>query len=92
MNFAKLFADNRAKVIKLNNKQEVAKVQSKIDKFENTNLLNIKWIGEGTVKKLLENWVSSQEELKGMKQKDLKEMWINPISLKSIKEFLKNND
>ena len=90
MNLAQIFAENRNRVIKQNTNIETKKIQSKIDKIESTDLLTIKGIWESTVKILLENWISSQDELIQAWVNRIKELKLNPFSTKAIKEFLQS--
>jgi len=91
MNLAKLFAEWRAKVIAKKWGMEWAKIQSKIDKLDNTDLWTIDWVGDSTVKLLLENWISSLEEMKEYWVDKLEQLKLNPFSFKAIKKFLKDN-
>jgi len=87
MNLAKMFAEWRQRVIAQRASNEETVIKSKIDKIETTDLLTLKWIWDWTVKLLLENGISSLEEL--TKEKIKKIEWLNPLSLKSINEYLK---
>jgi len=88
MNFAKLFAENRANIL-WNNKTEKAVVKSKIDKLDKTNLWTIKWVGEATVKTLLENWIGSIDDLSKFWKQKLKDLKLNAFSFTAITNFLK---
>ena len=90
MNYAKLFAEWKARVIKKDTKLETAKIKSKIDKFESTNLWTLNWVWDSTVKTLLENWISSLDELKEAWVRKVKSLDLNPFSFKAIKEFLQS--
>lgn len=89
MNYAKMFAEAQARVIERNTSKESSKIKSKINELETTNLWTIKWVWDITVKKLLEKWISSKEELLGLWEEWIGDLKLNPFSLKSIKEFLK---
>ena len=91
MNLAKLFAEWKAKVIAQRAWVEATKIKSKIDKIEKTNLWTITWVGDTTIKKLLENWIGNIEELKEVWIRKLKELELNPFSFKAIEKFLKDN-
>jgi len=92
MNLAKLFAANRASVIHQKAKVATAKIETKIDELEKTDLPTIKWVWEWTVKALLEQWVGSIKELTELSKKELEALNLNPLSLKSITKFLENNN
>ncbi len=57
INFAKIFADNRAQIMLLNKPQkiEIVSLQEQAKQIESSDLNEIKGIGQATVKKLLEN-------------------------------------
>lgn len=90
INYAKIFAENQSRVIKMNSKIDTAKVKSKIDKLEKTDLWTIKWVWDGTVKILLENWISSLDELREAWIDNIDKINLNPFSFRAIKEFLQN--
>lgn len=91
-NFAKLFANNRAKVL-LNNKDkiEVSKLTGKIRTIENSDLLEIKGVGQSTVETLLENGIWTIEELREAGVEKIRSFGLNPLSLKGLEKFLDNN-
>ncbi len=70
-----------------NVRKENADLANKIDITENTNLNDIKWIGQVTRKTLLENWIKNKDDLAWTSMEKIKELITSPIAFKAIKNF-----
>lgn len=92
MNYAKVFAWDRARLIEEKAFKNKKKIKSKISSFTKTDLLKLKWVWEYTVKVLLENWIWTLEELKSFWLMQFKKLDINPLSKRVIEEYLRNNN
>ena len=55
----------------------------------NSNLREVKGIWEATLAKLNEFWIKTKEQLKSLWEDGLKEVKLNPLSFKSVINFLR---
>jgi len=90
MNFAKIFAENRYNIITKKDRNEFKKITSQIKTLETTDLININWVWEATVKKLLEKWINSEAELLEYKIEDIEKLKLNILSMKAIRKLFDN--
>lgn len=74
----------------LNLPTEVKKVEIFREAILDSNLWEVKGIGEATKTKLMEAWIGTQEALKALSEEELKEIITNPLSLKGILNFINN--
>lgn len=56
-----------------------------------TNLNTIKWVGKATIEILMDNWISTTEELMGIDTKKLESIITSPITRIQISNFIKSN-
>lgn len=90
MNLAKLVADNRARILlSQKDKNMFVKLTEQINTIDSTNLNDIKWVGEATIRILLENGVNSQEKLISLWEEWIKALKLNFISGRALKAFIK---
>lgn len=68
-----------------------AELENQIEVSEDTSLNNIKWIGQSTRKKLIENGIKTKEDLFNISKEALKKIITSPIALKGITDFLDTN-
>ena len=73
---------------KLNLPRDGIKVETFNDSVSESDLWDVKWIWESTKIKLIEAWISTQEQLKKLSEDELKEIVQNPLSLKWILSFI----
>lgn len=74
----------------LNLPTEVKRVEAFRWAVSESNLWEVKWIGEATKTRLMEAWIGTQEALKKLSEEELREIITNPLSIKGILAF-KNN-
>lgn len=85
--FIRRMAENWTRVITANAKPEFKKLNWIIHSYETSDLWDIKWVWEETMKKLFEHWIKTQEDLK--KNADMIEKIDLPFFWKRwIKTFL----
>jgi len=75
--------------VRAKNNKEIIQIDKNIASLEKSNLIEIKWVGEETVKKLLEQWIKTQEELKKLSEEEIGEMDISVFGKRWIINFLK---
>ena len=90
MNLSQIVANNRAWILSRKDKVNIAIIDSKINSIKETDLREVKWVGEATIKILLENWIRSKEDLKNADTDNLKRIITNFLSYRAIEKFLKN--
>ncbi len=73
---------------KLNLPREAKKVESFKSSVGESNLSEVKGIGEATKVKLIEAWINTKEELKELTEEKLGEIITNPLSRKGILAFI----
>lgn len=84
----RLAAENRASILKREDKRDVANLIWKATSIEKSDLLHIKWVWEATVKILLDNWITNWKELKEAGEEKIKMLIKNPLSAKALLESL----
>ncbi len=87
MNLAKILADNKVRILSWT--ENVNKISWKLNTMWTTDLKDIKGIGEDTISKLIDNGISSIEELKSTDIEKLKLIPINPISKNILTKYIK---
>lgn len=70
--------------------REKSELSSKIEITENTDLNEVKWIGQSTKKTLLENGIKSKEQLLATPIEELKKLVTSPIAFKWIENLFNN--
>lgn len=88
--FAKLFANNTASILTKKDREWINKNMTKAVSIERSDLLTIKWVGEATVKLLIENWITSWKELKEAWEEKISKIVKNPLSLNALINNIKN--
>jgi len=91
MNLAQIVANNRHNILSNTKKngRMISLIDDKIKTLESTNLQEIKWVGESTIKKLLENWISSKDELIEIGEDGIKKLSLNFLSERALLKFIK---
>lgn len=77
-----------AKINTANMKKDSLIITDEIQKLEWSDLLTISWIWNWTVKLLSDAWVKNIEQLKALWEDEIKKIITNPLTLKSIFNFL----
>jgi len=89
MNLAQILAENRVRILTKEDKHKILKISKEIDLMELSDLNDIKWVWEATIKILLENWISSQEDLLKVNIDDIKKLKLNYLSEIALIKFIK---
>ena len=76
---------------KLNLPREAKKIESFRGSVSESNLSDIKWVGEATKIRLMEAWIVTKEQLIEKSEEEIKEIITNPLSQKGIISFMKEN-
>lgn len=87
MNLAKILAENKVRILSWNEK--INSISGKLNTMWTTDLKDIKGIWEDTISKLIDNWISSIDELKTIDTERLKLISINPISKNILAKYIK---
>lgn len=70
---------------------ELANQTKQIASLETTDLIEVKWIGEKTLKTLFDNWIKTQENLKDVDEEFLSSLNIPFLWMRGIKKFKEIN-
>lgn len=88
MNLASIVAQNRADILTRKDKVNVALIDTKINSIKDSDLWDIKWVWEATIKILSENWIRTQEDLRNADLVLIKRIITNFLSYRAIEKFL----
>lgn len=88
MNLAKIIANNRVKILSQRDKNKFVTLTNQINSLETTDLNEIKWVWEATVKILLENNITSKDDLLKISEEEIKWLKLNLISEKALIKFI----
>ena len=65
-------------------------MDAEIDITENTDLNDIKWVGQSTKRTLIENWIKNKNDLLSKTLDEIKKIVTSPIALNWIKKIFIN--
>ena len=79
----------------LKNRQQTARLKQDSERIETTSitvaesdLQEVKGLGDASITKLLENWIGSKASLKTISEEKIKETISNPLTRKNILTFI----
>lgn len=71
--------------------KKVRKITNKITSIEKSDLLEIKWVWEETVRILIESWIGSKEVLMKTDKETIGALWISLFWKKWLLNFIETN-
>lgn len=80
----------RQNLLNAKKKNEGERIKKQYNDISLSDLKDVKGLGESTIKILFWEWITSQEELKKLSKEDVDNIIKNPLTKKSINNFLNN--
>lgn len=75
----------------LKKRKEAIEIVAENEIVKESNLKEVKWIGDATIKILFDNGVTTKEELIALGVDKAREIIKSPLTLKNIESFIKEN-
>ena len=82
MNLAQKVARNRRNILSREDKNSILTISNQIVWLETSDLNDIIWVGDATIKNLLDNNIRTQEDLKSKSEEEIKKLKLNVLSEK----------
>lgn len=78
-------------IVSIKKRKEAIEIEVESDVVKESNLKEVRWIWDATIKILFDNKIESKEELSKCEIEFIKTIIKNPLALKNVETFIKES-